>query len=673
MKVLKPNQLRPITAPQIFSFKTTAELADFKGVLGHQRAIDALNFGVGMTKEGYNIYAFGSPGLGKYDIVEQVITELAKTRPVPNDWCYVQNFADPERPVAIELPAGIAGEFKNDMRDLVKDIMADLTVVAIGERIAALQQQYVAFPAIVNYLENVQQDMIFNISELLAEKSTKNPFLNRYQINVIVNHAGQVGAPVVYENNPTYANLIGRIEHLAQYGALITDYSLIRAGALHKANGGFLILDACKVTNKKDIWDALKRILKAQAITIDTVNHTAESARSLSLLPDPIPLNIKVILVGDRYNYYYLSIGDPQFNDYFKVAVDFEEQIPRTATNNRLYAQLLGTIARRDNLRPLNRKAVAAVLDHSVRMAGDVTKLSMHILDIGDLIKEADYWAQQAQRQAIDVQDVKKALQRHDRRVDNLRNRLYEEIERKLILISTTGAKVGQINGLSVIELSNFMFGHPSRITAIARLGDGEVVDIQREVDLSGAVHSKGVMTIASFISGHYALQHPLSLSASIAFEQTYSCIEGDSASAAELCVVLSALAGVPIKQSLAITGSINQHGELQVIGAVNEKIEGFYDVCQRMGLTGEQGVIIPDGNTQSLMLREDVVEAVKQKKFHVYAVKHVNDAMTLLTGMTAGKRKANGKYPRDTVNFLVEQKLIHFAQIHKDEHHSDS
>jgi lon-related putative ATP-dependent protease len=527
------------------------------------------------------------------------------------------------------------------------------------------------------YLTSVQQDVIDNLDEFLGvteappastpeatppRAQTRASFFRRYQVNVVVDHSGATGAPVIYEDHPTVQNLVGRIEHMAQMGALVTDFNLIKAGALHRANGGYLMLDARKVLLQPFAWEELKRALRSGEIRIEVLGQTLSLVSTVSLEPEPIPLAVKVILLGERMLYYSLYQADPDFGELFKVAADFEEQMDRTEETHLLYARMIGTMARQEGLRPLNRAAVARVIEHSARLAGDAEKLSTHVHSVADLLREADYWAGEAQQRIIDATDVQRAIDAQIRRLDRVRERIQEEIQRGTILIDTQGAAVGQVNGLSVLSMGQFAFGRPSRITARVRLGRGEVVDIEREVALGGPIHSKGVLILSAYLGARYAMDRPLSLSASLVFEQSYSGVEGDSASSAELYALLSALADLPLKQGLAVTGSVNQRGEVQAIGGVNEKIEGFFDTCRAQGLTGEQGVLIPASNVKHLMLRQDVVAAVAAGQFLVYAVETIDQGIELLTGVPAGERSDMGEFPAGSVNQRVESRLIALA-----------
>jgi len=568
-------------------------------------------------------------------------------------------------------------EWEQKLREKVKDLDRQVALFAVGARIEALREKYSEFPKVIEYLNDIQEDVIGSVDQFrqtdespqqfmglqIPRSVTESALLRRYQVNVLVDHSETKGAPVIYEDHPTYNNLIGHTEYVAQMGALMTDFNLIKPGALHRANGGYLILDARELLMQPYAWEALKRTLRAQEIKITSLGQSLSLVSTVSLDPEPIPLNVKIVLIGERLLYYLLYQRDPDFGELFKTAADFNLDLDRTPENNKRYAQLIATVARREGLRPLHREAIARILSHSARMAGDAQKLSLHLLSICDLLRETNYWASVNGNGAITAEDVQRAVDAQVYRVDRVRERMQEQILRGTILIDTEGEKVGQINGLSVISMGNFTFGRPSRITARVRAGKGKVADIEREVELGGPIHSKGVLILASFLGARYAPDGPLSLSASLVFEQSYGGVDGDSASLAELCALLSALSRVPIKQSFAMTGSVNQFGQAQPIGGVNQKIEGFFDICKARGLTGEQGVIIPQPNVQHLMLRHDVVDAAAAGQFHIYAVKTIDEAIELLTGVPAGEQDEKGAFPEGTINYLVETRLTEFAE----------
>jgi len=564
---------------------------------------------------------------------------------------------------------------RRERHERVKQLDRETILSTVGHLMNELKEAYAGLTEVLKYLDLVQQDMVDNADDFRKQDETTNvdgmtivtrQSFHRYQVNALVSNGKEVGAPIISEDNPTYSNLVGRVEHIAQLGALVTDFTLIKPGALHRANGGYLLLDARKVLVQPFAWEALKRALQSREIRIESLGQMYSLVSTVSLEPEPIPLDTKIVLFGDRLLYYLLQEYDPEFDELFKVAADFEERIERTADTHLLYARLISTLARKETLLPFDRSAVARVIEHSARLADDAERLSTHMRSVADLLREADYWAREAGRTVVQAADVQRSIDTRIRRQDRLRDRLYEAILRDTLIIATQGAVTGQVNGLSVIELGNFAFAQPTRITATTRLGEGELVNIEREVKLSGAIHSKGVLILSSFLAARYARNQPLALSASLAFEQSYGFVEGDSASLAELCALLSNLANVPIKQSLAITGSVNQFGQAQAIGAVNEKIEGFFDICAARGLTGEQGVLIPAANIKHLMLRRDVVAAAEAGQFRVYAVENVDQAIAILTGLPAGEASANGEYPEGSVNRGVAARLAELTEISK-------
>ena len=797
IKPLEPTELYQHCDPEQFGFETTAGLEAIKQVVGQPRAVEAMQFGMGIGQEGYNIFALGPPGTGKRSVIRQFFERRAESEPVPDDWCYVNNFEESHKPRAIRLPAGKGGDFRDDMENLVEELHTALSSAfeseeyqtrrqaiqeefqeqqaqafeeiqkqAQGENVALirtpvgfaaapvrdgevlspeeiqnipeeeqerlrekvselqeqlrkalrqmpsqqremqermkeldrgvasfaisglideLRQEYSDFSQIVEYLDAVQKDIVDHAKQLLSSEEEQSglaamlqggtqrramasqALLRRYRVNVLVDHGDSQGAPVVYEDHPTYQNLVGRVEHRAQFGALLTDFNLIKPGALHRANGGYLILDARKVLTQPYAWDGLKRVLEAREIRIESIGQMLSLISTISLEPEAIPLRVKVALFGDRLLYYLLWQLDPDFAELFKVEVDFEEQMDRDGENQQLYARLISTLANREELRSLDRDAVARVIERSARMVGDAEKLSIRMRGITDLLHEANYWAGESGNDVITATDVQRAIDAQIYRADRLRERMQEAILRETVLIDTMGSEIGQVNGLSVISLGNFMFGRPSRITARVRMGKGEVVDIEREVELGGPIHSKGVLILSGYLGSRYAPEYPLSLSASLVFEQSYGGVEGDSASLAELCALLSALADAPIKQSLAVTGSVNQHGDVQPIGGVNEKIEGFFDACKAKGLTGDQGVLMPAANVEHLMVRQDVVEAAERGEFSVYPVANVDEAIELLTGLPAGRRDEQGVFPEGSINQRVESRLIELAERGRD------
>ncbi|MES9947062.1 MAG: ATP-binding protein [Candidatus Thiodiazotropha sp.] len=786
---LTPEVLCRHCDPSQFSFDNTDQLEDLEGFIGQERATQSLHFGLGIKHKGYNLYALGPAGAGKSAMVRKFLQAQAADRPIPSDWCYVNNFSDARKPQAVALPAGKGVALKQDMEQLViglretiplvfesdeyhtrrqamedrleerqehamvtmqkkaeekhialintptgftlgpkqddkildpeqfqklpskkqnaieKDVKElqeelrktlhaipqwqketreeisklnrEMTASAVHHLIDELREKYRDLQTVTAYLDRVEEDVINNYQQFLPRDERKPslfglhlsqqeegpPWHYRYRVNLLLAHQANGGAPIVYEDLPGYNNLVGRIEHRAHLGALETDFTMIRPGALHRANGGYLILDALKLLMQPFAWETLKRVLQSAEIRIESLAQITSLISTQSLEPEPIPLEVKVVLLGERHIYYLLQALDPEFDELFKVAVDFDDDLVRDSQNEHHYGQMIASLARQHNLRPLDRIAVARVIDHSMRLADDSERLSSHMRSITDLIQQADYWAGEHDHTLIAEDDVQTAIEAQIHRADRIQRRLQSEVVRGTLMIATTGEVVGQVNGLSVMLLGDQRFGHPTRITARARLGKGQVVDIEREVELGGPIHSKGVYILSGFISGRYAPDYPLSLSASLVFEQSYGQVEGDSASSAELYALLSALSGLPIKQQFAVTGSVNQLGEVQAIGGVNEKIEGFFDICRRMGLSGDQGVLIPSANVKHLMLREDVVEAVKTGAFAIYPIKTIDEGIALLTNTPAGSRDENGLFPEDSVNGRVEASLIRFSE----------
>lgn len=566
-------------------------------------------------------------------------------------------------------------QWRRERSERIKQLNRDIMLSIVAHMIDELREQYADLPDILSFLDAVQRDMILHVDDFRKSDESINisgipvvthPTFSNYQVNVLVSNHTKAGAPLINEDNPTYSNLMGRVEHISQFGALVTNFTLIKAGALHRANGGYLLLDVRKILLQPFAWDALKRALQSREIRIESLGQMYSLISTVSLEPEPIPLDVKVVLFGDRLLYYLLQAYDPEFNELFKVAADFEEVIDRSTETQQLYAQLIATLVRKESLLPYDRIAVARVIEHSSRLVSDSEKLSMHMRSIADLLREADYWARQAGHTSVLACDVQQAISAQIHRQDRIRDRLYEAILRGTLMIDTSGAVVGQVNGLAVIELGSFAFAQPTRITATTRLGKGDFINIEREAELSGAIHSKGVLILSAFLASRYAKNQPLALSASLAFEQSYGKIDGDSASLAELCALLSNLVNIPIHQSLAITGSVNQLGQAQAIGGVNEKIEGFFDICNARGLTGEQGVLIPVSNLKHLMLRQDVIDAVEKGIFTIYAVENVDQALTLLTGVPAGEIDEKGAYPEGTINYWVVERLAELAKISK-------
>ncbi len=754
--------------------------------IGQQRAIDAIRFGIDMRQDGYNIYVLGPIGSNRHDLVESLVAGQAKARGVPPDWCYVNNFSNPERPQALRFPAGRGREFREDMRNLigemqlaipaafegddyrnqlraieeeskskveeqwkslneraaeegigvlqtptgyvlapiidgkvigdkefnklpedkrkeiesaienlsdelqervemmpklrkahreqVKALNEEVTEHAVSVQLADLKEKYKSMPRVAAYLDEVQDNIIRNAEDFQQTETPSMPFLStdsvqlysQYEVNLVVDNADADKAPVVYESNPSYPNIIGRIEHKAEMGTLVTDFRLVRSGALLQANGGYLILDTRRVLSRPFVWEALKQALFARKVRIESPGESLGFVSTTTLKPEPIPLDARIILIGERWLYYLLCHYDVEFSSLFKVAADLDDDVERSDENVGQYARLVVRQAKDMELLPLNTAAVQRVIEERARRAEDSERLSMHMSSLDDLIEQADYWARQRGADEVDAGDVEKAVSERRRRFSRMQSRVIDAIKRDTLLIDTSGECIGQVNGLSVTDLGEYRYGHPVRITATTRVGTGDVVDIEREVELGGAIHSKGMMILSSALAARYAPDLPLSLRASVVFEQSYGGMAGGSASVAELSALLSSLSRLPIRQNIAVTGSVNQLGRVQAIGGVNEKIEGFYDVCRERGLDGSHGVIIPQDNVKHLMLREDVVDAVRRGEFRVFAVRHVDEAISILTGKRAGERGEDGNFPEGSVNALVENQLVDYATARK-------
>lgn len=781
-RALQVDDLPSCCDAEQFDFATTDDLESLDEIIGQDRALAAIRFGIGMGGDGYNLYVLGPPGIGKFTAINRYLRDKAAAEPLPPDWCYVNNFTDGAKPRLLTLPTGRGSVLRQRMRQLVEDLQtvipaafesneyktrarqveeqlekkqqsafrelhdaanaqgikvqqtqAELSFIPVqnGEEVdpqafeklpeeeqtrlqaaveglrerlrtiiqqqmpqwhreareafrqlnyqvsleavampfAGIHREFADLPAVLLYLNEAQKDVIANVGYFRPQEGApemppgRNP-LARYEVNLLLDRTGNGGAPIVYEEHPSYANLLGRIEHNAYMGALLTDFTLIKPGALHKANGGYLILDAIKLLMQPYAWEGLKQALSSRELRIESLEQALSLVSTLSLEPEPIPLDVKVVLLGDRRLYYLLYAQDPDFAELFKVPADFDSGMPRSPGNDFLYARMIATVVREKNLLPFDRAAVAAIIQQSMRLEADSTKLSTHMRSIADLVAEADYWARYAGRSVVGEADVHLVVATQIKRVDRVRDQIHENIQRDTILIDTTGSVIGQVNGLSVLQLGNFSFGQPSRITCTTRLGEGRVIDIERETAMGGPIHTKGVFILSSFLGARYGQRSVLSLTASLAFEQSYGGVDGDSASLAELCALLSSIGQIPIRQCFAMTGSINQLGQVQVIGGINEKIEGFFDVCKTRGLTGDHGVLLPRNNVPHLLPRPDVVAALAAGEFHLYPVGHVDEAIEILTGVPAGALDSKGEYPPDTVNGKVQARLKHFAEL---------
>ncbi len=786
IRALRADQLYQACTLRGLKFKSTDELEPLAHPPGQQRALEAIEFGVDIEQPGFNLFVVGDSGFGKHELVRQMLSRHAQTRAAPADWCYVNNFDNPQKPGILRLPAGMGQRLRRDMESLVEDLLtalpssfqsdeyhnrrqeieqelqnrqeqafrelggeaeekgitimrtpggytlapvvggrpldpqqyeklpdeekqriekliADLQIKlqqiirempllqrehhrqikalnqeftrhTVEQLIAWMENKYHDQPDIMRYLEAVQQNAIKDVEAFLPSDpahdqdnvASRVAEFHAYRINVVVDNSNTEGAPIVFEDNPTYQNLTGRVEYVSQMGTLITNFTLIKPGALHRANGGYLMLDASKLLRHGFAWEGLKRALKSKEIRIQSLEQMLSLANTVSLEPESIPVGVKVILTGEPEIYFLLKAYDPEFSELFKVAADFSRTTRRDPENTEHFARLVAAIQRSCNALPLNKSSVCRIIEEASRSASDKEKLLLHIDQVRDLLSEASYWADKAKRKVVRQEDVEKAIEKRDFRQDRYRELMQEQILRGIKLIDTEGSSTAQVNALSVLQAGGYRFGQASRITATARLGRSGVVDIEREAKLGGDIHSKGVMILSSYLANRYAANQPLPLAASLAFEQSYGVVDGDSASAAELCALLSALGEIPLRQSLAVTGSINQLGEIQAIGGVNEKIEGFFEICNSRGLTGEQGVIIPATNRVHLMLHRDVRTAVRQRKFHVYPVEQVDEVMQLLSGMKPGSPDAKGNYPRQSFNYLVQQRIEKLQRLQK-------
>lgn len=573
---------------------------------------------------------------------------------------------------------------QREARERIRGLNEEIAHLTVEELLDPLRERYASFEAVRAHLDAVGEDVVENVGWILSEDderdprqafsqitaggeggggAARDPALRRYRINLLVDHGDDDRAPVVYEDHPTYQNLVGRVEHLPVMGALITDFNLIKAGALQRAHGGYLILDARRLLLQPFAWEGLKRALISGEVRIESPREALGMVSTVSLDPEPLEVDVKVVLLGSRLLYYLLAEHDPDFGDLFKVEADFDDRMERSEESELLYARLVASLARREELRAFDREAVARVVDRSARIVGDAEKLSSRTRRLTDLIREADFWAGEEGAEVVSASHVRRAVEEWTDRSGRIRDRVREAILRETIRIETEGQAMGQVNGLSVSRLGDFSFGQPNRITARVRLGRGEVIDIEREVELGGPIHSKGVLILSGFLGERYAAERPLALAASLVFEQSYGGIEGDSASCAELCALLSAIGRIPLRQEVAVTGSVDQHGGLQAIGGVNEKIEGFFAVCRARGLTGEQGVVIPMSNRKHLMLRDEVREAVAEGTFHVWAASRADEVMEILSGRPMGERDEEGSYPEGSVNRAVDERLAELAE----------
>jgi len=784
---LSYEQARRRCPDDFLSCTSTAELEPLEQILGQDRAVRALQFGLKIKERGFNIYVAGPPGTGRKTAIVSFLEQIAKTRPVPSDWCYVNNFDDSLRPNGLRLPAGKGLEFQRDMewfvtempkalkrafeseeysekredtlkgienerdqltkqtnqmaqqegfilqrspiglllvpivkgrpisdqefaqlpprvqaeiqrrrealqnkmrnalryfRDLerkteatVEELNREVAAFAMDNLFSTLLEKYGSIDEVQEYLEDVKKDILDNLAVILGQGEPQQPQLpfplprlqedptNRYRANLIVDNSKLEGAPVMMELNPTHQRLFGMTEKEASFGALVTDYTMIRGGSAHRANGGFLVVPVEDLLTQPLAWDSLKRTIMNKRLEIEEITERLGFMTTKTLRPEPIPFDTKVVLIGNSQLYYLLYQLDRNFKELFKVKADFDVTMDRNDENVESYASFICTVCKKEGLKHLDPSGIAAVVEYSARLASDQKKLSTRFAAVADIIREASFYAEEEGAKYTSKRHMDRALEERVYRSNLMQKKIEEMISRGVLLIDTDGEKVGQVNGLAVLALGDYGFGKPNRMTASVGVGREGIIDIEREAKTGGPIHTKGVMILSGFLNGRYAREKPLSLSARLVFEQSYGGIEGDSASSTELYAILSALSGKPIKQYLAVTGSVNQKGEVQAIGGVNEKIEGFYEVCKAKGLNDNQGVVIPASNVENLMLKEEVVEAIKTGRFHIYPVKMIDEGIEILTGVKAGERLVDGAYEEGTINYLVQKRVMEMAE----------
>ena len=762
-----------------------------RDTLGQERAMEALRFGVGVDSAGYNLFVTGLSGSGRTSTVRAFLSEIATTRPAADDWIYVHNFDQVDRPKALHVPAGRGRELAADMeafvrqarqqishafeteryserrrqlaselaqrRDPVLEELAkfagargmtveatpaglitvpvhaghpmtpeelqqipekdrpdlerrsievqaevaktfrhlsqleregaellikldrEIARFAIEPLLHGLREKYTQQPDVVSHLEEIAEDIPNHLPDFRQagpeggaeptspmEAALATDHTNRYRVNVIVDNSGLGGAPVALETNPTYYNLMGRVEYRATFGTMVTDFRQIKAGALHRANGGFLILDAADILTNMFAWSALMRALSTRQVRIENLGEQYSALPTASLTPAAVPLRLKVVLVGSPLLYQVLYNVDEEFRELFKVRVDFAPEVEWTDESLASYAAFISRRISEKGLKHFDRSAVARVVEEAARWRENQRKLSTRLRDLDDLATEASYWADQVSHPLVLAEDVKKAITEKERRSSLTEERLRELITDGTLRVEVAGSRTGVLNGLSVIELGDHHFGIPSRISASVALGRGVIESLERETKMGGPIHNKGFLIVSGYLAGKYAQQWPLALRATLTFEQSYDEVEGDSASSTELYALLSALAEMPLKQNIAVTGSVDQHGNVQAVGGVTDKIEGFFKICQAKGLSGDQGVIIPAANVPHLMLSDDVVDAVREGKFVVWAVDHVDQGIEILTGRSAGELRPEGGYPQGSIHRLVAEKLKTYANLQR-------
>jgi predicted ATP-dependent protease len=782
------ERLRWSCDPSGFSFKTTSELPPLKGIVEQERPIRAIRFGLDITSPGYNIYVSGLTGTGKTTVIKTFLEDIASKMPVPDDWCYVNNFRDPNSPIILNLPAGSAKVLRAEMdefvrhlkteipkafeskeyeesvnrllrenqatqqqlfgqlsaktqaqgfdvditkvgvsllpvvdgkavsgeqyeamdaqakqeierrrsemepeiqgflrqvrdinkesRDKINDLHRRMGLYVVGARLEGIRGQHEGFPAVIAYLKDVEEYIVSHLEEFMEDSSKQesgtpaqirlepetDPFF-KYRVNIVVDNTGLDGAPVIIETNPTYYNLFGRVERRAQFGTLSADFSLIRAGSYAKANGGFLVVNAHDVLLNASVWESLKRTVKNKELRIEDIAEQYGMVTVAGMRPNAIPANVKVIMIGHQFIYHQLYSIDEDFRKIFKVKADFDSEMARDTQGLNNYALFISSRCNDEDLLHFDPTGVAKVTEYGAWLVDSQEKLSARFSDVADIVREASYWARNEGLEAVSAAHVQRAIDEKCYRSSLTEERMRNFIAEGTVLVDVEGEVVGQVNGLAVVDLGDTRFGRPSRITAKTFMGKSGVTDIERESKMSGRIYEKGVLILSGYLGSKYAQKHPLSIAASLCFEQSYEGIEGDSASSSELYALLSSLSGIPIRQGIAVTGSVNQNGEVQPIGGVNQKIEGFFDLCRAKGLNGNQGVMIPVLNVKNLMLRTDLVDAVAARQFHVFAVSTIDEGIEILTGRPAGTRDAHGFYGEGTINYLVESRLKEYAE----------
>ncbi|MCH8299994.1 MAG: AAA family ATPase [Candidatus Marinimicrobia bacterium] len=781
-KPLSADKLRNTVNPKVFKFKSTEDVRPLSGVIGQERAVKAIEFGLGMKGHGYNIFVTGLSGTGKATIVERLLRQLAVTDKGPDDWLFVHNFSEPDQPHALSIPMGKGNEFESDMSAFIESLKIELpkafndkyyeqhkestldefedkrNVVlrrlenyakrhkvviqntSIGQRTIPLiddremsPEEYDALPktarrkldkiidqvqiklsaavkeitllenktqekliklnetvakyavnknlesfkkkysyseAIQDYLGAVEKNIVANVGDFVSQKEERGnllglhipqsqPSFTKYKVNVVSSNKNAKCAPVIVETNPTYHNLFGRIEKKAQFGALVTDFTLIKAGSLLRANGGYLLVDIESVLNHPYVWDTLKRTLRNRKLQIEDLSEELGFVSTVGLKPEPIPLDVKVVLLGRADIFHSLEFYDETFRKTFKVRADFDNSMKLDRNSYYQYASFISKVCREENLLHYDPSGVAAIIEHAQRSISDQLRASIQFGHLVNTLREANYIAENNNKKLVSAIEVEAAIHERRFRSNLVEEKFRNQIQRDIIALDLSKKIVGQVNGLAVYQAGDHSFGIPARITASTFAGKGNVIQIEREVKMSGSTHDKGVFTLSSYLSRTFAENIPISLSASITFEQNYSFIDGDSASSTELYALLSALSSLPINQAIAVTGSVDQRGNVQAIGGVNQKIEGFFDVCLQKGLTGNQGVMIPASNVQHMMVRKDIMEVVRSGLFNIWPVKTIEEGIEVLTGVPAGKRKKNGKFPPGTVYRAIQNRLI--------------